>query len=213
MQRPFFRNVMTLAIVAVASLVMTATSAHASLVINSVTVSGFSAENGGFNRLARYTVDGSGLSGNAHNNTASGGMWMQGVRPGGDKDGPAFIIYDLGGVFEVDSFNVWNYNEFLSNRGFKDVVVTFGQTAALGSTLASVTQFAQAPGTNGYLGQLFSFSPITARFIRFEGLNNYGGDEIGLAEVRFFALIPEPATASLGLLSACGLMLRRRRMA
>ena len=194
---------------------LAAGSSQAALVAG-VTVAGFSAQNTGFNRLASYTVDSSGMTGltpgvmgGQHDNSPSGGMWME---SGGPDPTVADITYDLGGIFSLDSFQVWNYNEFgLPNRGFQDVVVTYGETAALGSTLASVTTFAQATGANGFNGEVFSFAPISARFFKIESTSNYGDvNETGLSEIQFNS-VPEPSSTALLGLGGLALILRRRK--
>lgn len=187
------------------------TSSQAALVNpSSITIANLSSENGGFNRLGIYSVNGAGLTGNTHSNGASGVAWMANASTG-------FITYDLGGIYPITGLKVWNYNETAAgntDRGFKDVVITYGNTVALGSTLSAITTFAQASGLNTYTGQTFTnFAPFNARFIRITGTSNYGdATQSGLSEVQFLT-IPEPATATLGLLSLAGLMLRRRKMA
>ena len=54
-------------------------------------------------------------------------------------------------------------------------------------------------------------SDIEARWVKFHATTNYGaqGNLVGLSEVRFHALVPEPA--SLTLLSVGGLLILRRR--
>lgn len=188
--------------------------------ISGVTVQSFSAENGGFGRFAVDTVNGSGMSGltpgvmgGVHNNNA-GDMWQI----GNVTNGTGNITYDLGAIYSLDSFQVWNFNEVNLGpaRSVRDVVVTYGETLALGSTLGSVTQFAAAPGTNNYAGQVFTFAPISARFVRIESLNNYGGDRVGLAEIQFNSapaatVIPEPSSAVLLGIGGLALVMLRRK--
>lgn len=184
---------------------------HAAL-ISPITVESVSSQNGGFDRLAVYAVNGNGLDGTGtqHSNGASGVAWMaNGVT--------ANIVFDLGAEYTIDRFRVWNYNEAAAgntDRGINRVEVTYGLTAGLGSTLAGVTNFARADGTNTYTGEEFNISPITARYIKFDGLSNYGdGGQIGLSEVQFFSVdpIPEPSSVALLGLGAFALLMRRRK--
>ena len=94
-------------------------------------------------------VNASGLVGGLHDVTP-GNMWLStGTAFGGDDLDP-FVIFDLGAVYTIRSFHVWNYNEAgtLAMRGVNSVSVEYGTTAALGSTVAGITNFAKATGAN-----------------------------------------------------------------
>ena len=164
-----------------------------------------------FNRQDDFIVNGNGLSGGLHNITPDGGMWLsRGTGFGGDDLDPS-VSFDLGAVYTINSFRVWNYNEAgnLSRRGVNGVSVEYGETLALGATVAGITNFTQAPGANGYAGELYnSFAPFDARYVKFDIDSNHGGDNnfYGLSEVQFdgvlapTTVIPEPSsTALLGL--------------
>ncbi len=163
-------------------------------------------------------VNGSGLAAGLHD-TNPGNMWLSTGAGFGGIDPDPFVLFDLGAVYLVDSFRVWNYNEAgaFATRGVNSVSVQFGTTPALGSTVAGITSFAQATGAGGYAGQNFNaFTPFSARFIKFDINTNHGNTEgfFGLSEAQFNGeIVPEPATATLGLLSLGGLLLRRRRTA
>ncbi len=134
-------------------------------------------------------VNGSGLVLGLHAITP-GNMWLRtGSRFGGVDPDP-FVVFDLGDVHTVNSFHVWNYNEAaaFSTRGVNDVSVEYGNTPGLGSTVGGVTNFAQAPGANGYAGENISgFPPFEARFIKFDIDTNHGDANTfyGLSEVQF----------------------------
>lgn len=203
--------------IAIATLV--AAGASQAALITGVTVESFSGQNGGFNRLASYTIDQSGFTpttpgevGGTHGNSPGGTMWME---SNGDKT-TGSIVYDLGAIYNVDKFRVWNYNENgLSNRSMNRVEVTYGETVALGNTIASITNFAQSPGANGYTGEEFTFATVSARYFRIESFSNYGGSETGLSEIQFNeadpVAIPEPTSTALLGLGALALIMRRRK--
>ncbi|MDG2124207.1 MAG: hypothetical protein P8J87_10940, partial [Verrucomicrobiales bacterium] len=144
-----------------------------------------------FNRQDDFIVDGSGLDGGQHTAAVQPNMWLStGTGFGGDDPDPS-VTFDLGAVYTITGFHVWNYNESppnLTGRGVNSVTVEYGSTPELGSTLNEVTSFAEADGTASYTGQEFSgFTPFNARFINFDIHSNHGGDNnfYGLSEVQF----------------------------
>jgi autotransporter-associated beta strand protein/VCBS repeat-containing protein len=158
------------------------------VLISGVSVEAVSSENGGFNRLASYTVDGSGLVNGAHSNSPGGTMWMnnQGADPL-----PISITYDLGANYDLDNFHVWNYNEVnLSNRG-ANLVEIFVASSESGSFVSlGQFNFANSGGVTTYLGETIDLSAFSAaddtRLIRFDIITNHGGNQTGLSEVQFF---------------------------
>mgnify|MGYP001814840192 CR=1 FL=1 len=171
-----------------------------------------------FNRQDDFIVDGSGLSGGQHITTVEPNMWLSSGTDFGGDDLDPFVIFDLGAVFTINSFHVWNYNEAppnLTARGVNGVSVEYGITAALGSTVPGITNFAQADGLDTYAGEDFSgFTPFDAQFIKFDIDSNHGGDNnfYGLSEVQFDGtLVPEPGSLALVVLGVSGLLLRRKR--
>ncbi len=146
---------------------------------------------GAFNRQDDFLVDESGLTAGQHVAAVQPNMWLStGTAFGGDDPDP-FVIFDLGAVYTINSFQVWNYNESppnLTARGVNSVTVEYGTTAGLGSTVPGITNFAQADGLDTYTGENFSdFTPFSARYIKFDINSNHGGDNnfYGLSEVRF----------------------------
>ncbi len=141
-------------------------------------------------RLAMNTVNGSGLNGNVHVNSPPTTMWLNNGSLAAPNDLNPFISFDLGGLYNLRSMKVWNYNEVnLPTRGVALAdVLTAGTNAVFGPFLMGQA-FAQAPGTATDFSQSFDFGGTTARYIRMEKLTNFpGGDNrfVGLSEVQFF---------------------------
>ena len=204
-----------------AGLALSASSAAAALInIAPGNVTASTEIGGGFNRQDDFLVDGSGLTGGQHITAVEPNMWLSaGTAFGGDDPDPS-VTFDLGAVYTISSFNVWNYNEAppnLTARGVNGVTVEYGTTAGLGSAVPGITNFAQADGLDTYTGEDFSgFAPFDARYIKFDIDSNHGGDNnfYGLSEVQFdgeLAAVPEPATGTLAGLSVLAFALRRRR--
>ena len=173
-----------------------------------------------FDRKVDYIVDGSGLTGGQHTTAVQPNMWLSTATGFGGIDPDPSVTFDLGNVYRISSFRVWNYNESppnLTNRGVNGASVLFGTTPALGSTVPGITKFAQADGLNTYAGENFSaFTPFNARYIKFDINTNHGDTNTfyGLSEVQFDGvLVPEPGSLALLGLMSTGLMLRRRRLA
>ena len=199
-----------------------ASSAHVSraavIVIPTANVSS-SSEIPGFDRINDYLVDGSGLTGGQHSNVPDATMWLSTGSGFGGIDPDPSVTFDLGAVYTINSFHVWNYNEVnLPNRGVNSVSVEYGITAGLGSTVAGISSFAQATGLSTYAGEAFNaFTPFNAQFIKFDINTNHGDASTfyGLSEVQFDGVVPEPATATMlatfGLLGLVGFGRRWKR--
>ena len=89
----------------------------------------------GFDRQDDYIVNGSGLTGGQHaNDPPDGTMWLSTGDAFGGADPNPSVTFDLGAVYTINSFNVWNYNERtvsgvdLTGRGVNRVSVEFGLT-------------------------------------------------------------------------------------
>jgi len=224
----------------IAGLILAASSfvnvGHAGL-ITGVTVEDVSSElTASFNRAATMTIDGSGgvalnsFTGE-HGFAPDGSMWLSSGTCCGNVNDPhvtandgqlAHIVWDLGAVYDVSKFNVWNYNEQtrgLTTRGANLVGITTSLAANLaglstsdGSLLGNFN-FAKATGLNDYTGQLHN-NAFTARYVRFDIYSSHGGDNsfAGLSEIRFdgtLTSVPEPSTLAIFALGMIGLASRR----
>jgi F5/8 type C domain len=155
-------------------------------------------------------VNGAGLSSlsltathtNAANSPVTGWASSSGISTGN-------FTFDLNGLYSLAGFSVWNWNNnnTFGVRGVNILTSTDGTnfTAVAGSP----TQFAQGAlfTTTPQSPEQFSFAPVTASYVRFNVLSNYGSG-IALAEVQFNSAdpatsVPEPLTI-LGTLTAVG---------
>lgn len=180
-------------------------------------------------RKPAYMVDNSGLSSGADSSlvtpdqTHSSGneleVWLSSGAGFGEVDTNPTVTIDLGAVYAVTALRVWNYNEagFVS-RGVQNTNFLVSTNNSTYSSLGSHT-LAIAPGSNSYAGQfvdlaaLNSGNPLTFRYFQFDIQSNYGdvNSFYGLSEVMFEGtLVPEPSSAILLIVSASGLLARRR---
>ena len=154
-------------------------------------VSGFSSQlTTGFTRGAANTVNGSGISGQTHGTTPDGTMWLSNGTFGTPNDTlPADITYDLGGIVNLTSFHVWNYNELnLPTRGSNQVQVQTSTAAGGPFTTVATVDFIRASGLATEPGQHVELAATGIRYVRFNILSNHGGDNnfAGLSEVKFY---------------------------
>jgi regulation of enolase protein 1 (concanavalin A-like superfamily) len=150
------------------------------------------------------TINGSGLTNDLHS-AANAAMWVS-SRTGPQ---PTWIQYAFDQVYKLKEMRVWNYNvafEVVLGFGFKDVTVEYS-TDGTTWTVLKETQFAQAPGLDGYgSNTTVDFGGVPARFVRLTAKNNWGGlvPQFGLSEVRFYYTPvnprePVPASGAAGL--------------
>ena len=85
-------------------------------VVTGVTIDSFYSENVGLDRMAGYVVDGSGLDAGGpgtHTSYTAGTMWMNSDATATSQAGvdAQWFIFDLGGLYDLESTHIWNYNE------------------------------------------------------------------------------------------------------
>jgi len=151
-------------------------------------------------------------------------MWYGYEAPGSPLE-PWFKV-DLGQSYNLEAMRVWNWNQNVdlwlgaadSNIYYSNDVADPGNVGAPGWTLLTSTTFTKATGSNSYgPPDEVDFGGNAARWVVIEMLNSHDGDPwpggVGLSEVQFVKVIPEPSTAVLagfGLLSLAVWGWRRR---
>ena len=149
--------------------------------------------------LATKAIDGSGLS----SNLATGSSIPIGGYPVCDTAGvntwlswgqiPATNTFDLGAVYELVGFHLWNDNE-ITGRSISNAVVSVSESGPIdgsGYTAVSLTasEFAPSTASADYVGDDYIFTPpVKARFVRVAALSQWGTDGyVGISEIRFIA--------------------------
>jgi hypothetical protein len=181
-------------------------------------------------------IDGTGLAGGVPSLTGSHGQsfdtnWWSGW-DGAVTDWQ--LTVNLEDSYDLEVMHVWNYRESCCpGRGLNEVEIFVSPDGDEANLVKLITDgtgihdsggnfvFPQASTDPDYFGFDLDLSGVTnpslltdARLVRIDGGSSlHGGGEIhgGLAEIQFGSrAIPEPASATLGLLGIVGLMMRRR---
>ncbi|MHC4501117.1 MAG: discoidin domain-containing protein [Planctomycetota bacterium] len=145
------------------------------------------------------TIDGSGLDNDLHSISVTD-MWLSGNELQG-----AWIQYEFDKVYKFHQMWVWNSNQQLEpflGFGLRDVTVEYSTNGTDWTAVASVPEFARAPGTPGYAHDTtVDFGAVVAKYVKLTATSNWGGvlPQFGLSEVRFFSIpvvAREPSPAS-----------------
>jgi hypothetical protein len=158
------------------------------------------AENNYKDRTPTYAINGAGLTGEAHGNSADYTMWM-----GANSSSFAkWFVTDLGSVVPLHSMKIWNYNQSgYSGRGVKVIdiyistnaspslsPVNFADTATWTLLKANHT-VAMADGTTSYTGDAVLYLAVTvdARWVGFDikSIHTLSQGYGGLSEVKFYS--------------------------
>lgn len=150
------------------------------------------------------TVNGDGLPGNNpsltgnHALSAGGNAWISAL---GTSTGN--ITFNLGHAYSLNGFSFWNLSGLVRNAGINGVTV---QSSINGTNWTNIvgapTSFALGNLILPQSPQVFSFSPVTASFVRFVVNSNHQSGLIpgflrstGFSEVQFNGTkIPEPSS-------------------
>lgn len=147
---------------------------------------------------ASLTIDGSGLTGDLHDNHPQGHtMWLSVDGGGGSVDdnpagipGPAWLLYEFQAPFRLTEAWIWNHNqENLTDRGLRNVDVRV-TADRINWTVIGTFELTRAPGTPDYPpGDIIEFGGVTALQVLItaaETEGNYGSAYYGLSEIRFY---------------------------
>lgn len=140
------------------------------------------------------TVNGQGLPGNTPSLTGTHALAAFNAWAGSQSTGN--ITFNLNGSYSLTGFSFWNLNNPGNTAGIKDVTVQSSTNGTTWTTIAGApTQFAIAANAPQSPEQ-FSFSPVTASFVRFVVASNWGfSGATGFSEVQFDGTpVPEPSS-------------------
>jgi hypothetical protein len=147
---------------------------------------------------ASLTIDGSGLTGDLHDNHPQGHtMWLSSIGGGGNSsnnpagiEGAAWLLYEFQKPYELEEMWIWNHNQQnLTDRGLRQVSLHYSMDG-IQWNLLTTTEFTRAPGTPDYAhDDEISFAHVHAKYVLItaaEVNGNYGSAYYGLSEVRFY---------------------------
>jgi len=177
-------------------------------------------------RLAVDCINGNGLTAGMHtnadyNDTTPGPGAGQDIYWLATSKDNQWIDFAFNAAQLLDGMHVWNYSEWQTlARGVSQTDIEFYRGGNLVATLTAQT-LTQAPsggytgGSPTYAGESYSFGQtILADHVKFTNMTNWGGDLIGLSEIRFNA-VPEidPAMggSALSLVAGVLAMIEQRR--
>jgi len=146
------------------------------------------------------TVDGSGLDSVDQHSTELKDMWLSG------GVAPNWIQYEFDKVYKLTEMWVWNSNQLIEafvGFGAKKVKIEYSPDGSTWTELASVPEFARAPGLATYVADTkVNFGGVVAKYVKLTIVSPWGlAPQTGLSEVRFFAVptqarAPQPASAA-----------------
>ncbi len=127
------------------------------------------------------------------------------------------ITLDFGAAYDIDNIYLWAYNRAENNRGIQTFDIAFDTGSGFGSAVSAsslgITNFTQGvgSGTSSTQTRTFTSTQTGVERIRLTNITNFGGDRIGISEIRFGGTaVPEPSAALLGGIGAL-LFVRRRK--
>ncbi len=121
------------------------------------------------------------------------------------------LDFNLGGSFQIQSLALWTDPQQI-NQSVKNFNLVAASDASFTTPIA-LGSFVALDGVaepNNF-GQIFSFTPTTASFVRLEIVSNYGSTLTTAISEAAFETIPEPTTLGALALFTVGLLRRARR--
>lgn len=114
---------------------------------------------------------------------------------------PGTITFDLGAVYNLSGFHLWNYNEVGStdyrSRSISNAVALVSTTGPIDgegyTTVPLAASRIEMAGSDPYYGDDYAFaSSVRARFVRIVAQSNWSATDthIGMSEIRFITTPP-----------------------
>ncbi|HBR19003.1 MAG: hypothetical protein A2Y13_00660 [Planctomycetes bacterium GWC2_45_44] len=164
-------------------------------------------------------INDSGMSGDTHTLADTVDRGDYGAGMGLTNNYPqANLVFDLGQNYQIDDMWIWNYSDHGPTTAFGIKNAQISYKADGGSIInLSYVEIGRHDGTTANAVDLIvDFEGVTARYVyvnteAYPNQNWSGGqyNYCGLGEVRFYEVVPEPAT--MALLGLGGLLLRRKK--
>lgn len=147
---------------------------------------------------ASLTIDGSGMTGDLHDNHPQGHtMWLSASGGGGNISnnpagipGSAWLLYQFQKPYHLETMWVWNHNQLnLTDRGLRQVSLHYSMDGKTWLLLGQ-REFTRAPGTPDYAhNDEINWAGANARYVLITAAaenGNYGSSYFGLSELRFY---------------------------
>jgi hypothetical protein len=147
-------------------------------------------------------VNGSGLSGDLHENSGNAvTMWHTVENSAASAvagiQAPAWVRFDFERPVSLDKIRIWNHNQqFLTDRGFRKTSI-LGTVDGTSWKMLIETELPRANGgaTTPTTVELPTSQPLKA--VAIAAQSNWGGNVYGLSEVRFVSTLTDVAEADL----------------
>ncbi len=141
---------------------------------------------------ASHLIDRSGMSGNSafyHTHASANQRETMFASNRGDKTGS--IVFKFADFVRLGHLGLWNYNQASKlDVGVKEFSISYSEDNLHYHSLGSHI-LGKGSGEESYASHIdgkeyFDFAGVAARYVKLEVISNYGGNQFGLSEARFF---------------------------
>jgi hypothetical protein len=177
-----------------------------------------SSPNGNAGGVPANVVNGTGLTGgilptSQHSQSGTNTAWLSSANAANSQ-----LDFDLGDLYSLSGMAFWNANGSFAGRGIQTLQILSSLDGLTYSLISgSPTILAQVP-TAPSSAETFSWTPVAARFVRFDVVTTYNGNGALVNEVLFDGdkIVPEldGSTALIPFTTMCLalLSLKRRKL-